>query len=148
MLTVSPLSVQATEVSSLLSTYQPQSGAYLCPSTETQYWQSSCAPLAFVQPGGIFGSLTVSCAVAGTANTRDVCGQTSSDNGWNWYGYSSNYGGSSFGRKLMSLYSSSNFASFQSGCGGSSSSRSGWSASPPSSAPMCPTVCPKTCYGV
>ena len=133
-------------MSSLLSTYQPSVGAYGCPVNETQYWQPTCAPLAFVQPGGIFGSLTVSCAVAGTANTRDVCGQTSSDNGWNWNGYANNYGGYS-GRKLQSSYSSSNFASFQSGCSGSSSGRSGWTASTPSSAPICPDVCPKTCYG-
>jgi len=136
---VLPAAAQATEVSSLLSTYKPPSTAYTCPSTETQHYQTGCAPLAFVQPGGQFGSLTVSCAVAGAANTRDACGDTSSDS-WDWSGGGSN----SYGRKLMT-WGQSNFQSFQSGCSGSG--RGGWSAATPTKAPICPDVCPKTCYG-
>ena len=127
-------------MSSLLSTYKPATGAYVCPSTETQHYQTGCAPLAFVQPGGQFGSLTVSCAVANAANTRDACGDTSA-NSWDWSGGS---GSNSYGRRLLS-YDSSSFQSFQSGCGGSG--RSGWSAAAPTKAPICPDVCPKTCYG-
>ena len=140
---------QATECSSLLSTYKPPSGAYVCPSTETQHYQTNCAPLAFVKPGGQFGSLTVACAVAGTANTRDTCGRTSGDDGWDWSGggdgssWSSSYGG--FGRRKLLTYSSISFQTFKSGCSGSS--RSGWSSATPTQAPVCPEVCPKTCYG-
>ena len=56
---------------SALSTYEPPSGSFECDDSQPKFYQPDCTPLAYCQPGGLFGSQTVSCGCASIANKRD-----------------------------------------------------------------------------
>ena len=87
--------MQVTQVISVLSLCKPRTGSnyFQLPSTSMPFWRgdgsnpTDCCPLAWVKPGGTFGSDHVACGSSKAVVTP----------GWSWSNFGSTFGGFSAG---------------------------------------------------